>query len=83
MADSNRGATARVDGGRAASPAERQAAALERIAAAAESIDNRLGELAKAIEHYRPAIDRAASVAGSRAGKAALALGALGGHRRG
>jgi len=83
MADSNRAATARVDSGRAApSPTERQAAALERIAAAAESIDGRLGELAGAFDHYRPAIDRAAKIAGSPAAKAAAFVGGrLGGHR--
>lgn len=82
MADSNRAATARVDSGRAAPSSERQAAALERIAAAAESIDGRLGELAAAFDHYRPAIDRAAKLAGSPVAKAASVLGGFPAPRR-
>lgn len=73
-ADSNRAATGSAD-------------PLVRIAAALESIDARIGHLAGTLEHYRPAIDRAARLAGSPVGKVASALGAFpaprrqGGHR--
>jgi len=80
MADSNRGATARVDSGRAASPTERQAAALERIAAAAETIAAYMGQVAGMAQVYKPALDRAVKLADSPAARVASALG---GRRRG
>ena len=76
MADSNRAATGRVDGGRAApSSAERQAAALERIATAAETIAACMGQVAGMAQVYKPALDRAVKLADSPAARVASALG--------
>lgn len=81
MADSNRGATARVDSGRATtSSAERQAAALERIAGAAETIAATMGQITGMAQVYKPALDRAVKLADSPAARVASALG---GRRRG